>query len=179
MLDPALGALLAGAFALLFLSAAFHKFSDPAAFGEVLRAYRLVPEPLARLSLMVCLLEVTVGAGLLIGALRTDAAIAGALLLSLYAVAIAINLARGRRHLSCGCGGPNDRRPIAPWMVLRNLGLAALLALVCLPWIPRPTGWADALTIGAGTAVAALLYLSLDTLLGRVAVLRGAGGGTR
>ena len=37
---------------------------------------------------------------------------------------------------------------------------------------------ADALTIGAGTAVAALLYMSVDRLLGRVApgnaLLRGA-----
>jgi uncharacterized membrane protein YphA (DoxX/SURF4 family) len=179
MLDPAVGALLAGAFAVLFLSAAFHKLTDPASFGEVLRAYRLVPEALARLSLMVGLLECAVGAGLLIGAVRADAALAGSLLLALYATAIAINLARGRRHLSCGCGGPNDRRPIAPWMVLRNLALAALLPLARLPWIPRPTGWADALTIGAGTAVAALLYLSLDTLLGRVAALRAAAAGTR
>jgi hypothetical protein len=179
MLDPVFGALLAGAFALLFLSAAFHKLTDPASFGEVLRAYRLVPEGLTRLSLLVAVLELAVGAGLLIGALRADAAVAGLLLLTLYAAAIAINLARGRRHLSCGCGGANDRRPIAPWMVVRNLALAALLGLVCLPWIARPTGLTDALTIGAGTVVAALLYLSLDTLLGRVAVLRGAAAGAR
>jgi methylamine utilization protein MauE len=176
MLDPAVGALLAGAFALLFVSAAFHKFTDPAVFGQVLRAYRLVPEPLAAFSLSVPLLEVAIGVSLLVSAMRASVAAAGALLLTFYALAIAINLARGRRHVSCGCGGPNDRRPIALWMVFRNLALAALLALVRLPWSARPTGWADALTIGAGTVVAALLYLSLDTLLGRIAVLRAASG---
>jgi hypothetical protein len=35
--------------------------------------------------------------------------------------------------------------------------------------VQRPLGPMDALTIGAGTAVAALLYLSLDVLLGRAA----------
>jgi len=35
--------------------------------------------------------------------------------------------------------------------------------------LPRALGIADALTIGAGTAVAALLYMSLEVLLGRAA----------
>jgi hypothetical protein len=179
MLDPAVGALLAGAFALLFLSAAFHKLTALEHFGAVLRAYRLLPEALARFAPLVPLTELCVGAGLLVGALRSSAAAAGALLLALYAGAIALNLARGRRDLSCGCGGPNDRRPIAAWMVWRNLALAALLMLERLPWSTRTTGVADALTIGAGTAVAALLYTSLDTLLGRVATLRRAAGGAR
>ena len=53
-------------------------------------------------------------------------------------------------------------------MVWRNLLLAALLGTTLLPWGSRPMGAADALTIGAGTAVAALLYISLDSLLGRL-----------
>jgi hypothetical protein len=179
MLDPAVGALLAGAFALLFLSAALHKLSAPGTFAEVLRAYRLLPEGFTRLAVVVPLLELALGVGLLSGATRATAASGGTLLLTVYAAAIAINLGRGRRELSCGCGGPNDRRPIAAWMVWRNLALAALLALVRLPWSARPTGVADALTIGAGTAVAALLYMSLDTLLGRIAVLAEPAGGTR
>jgi hypothetical protein len=55
------------------------------------------------------------------------------------------------------------------WMVWRNLLLAALLAALRLPWSPRPFSAVDALTIGAGTAVVALLYMSLDALLGRAA----------
>ena len=53
-------------------------------------------------------------------------------------------------------------------MVWRNLLLAGLLGSVLLPWSARPMAAADALTIGAGTAVAALLYMSLDELLARV-----------
>lgn len=169
MIDPALGALLAGAFALLFASAALHKLLGIARFAEVFVAYSVVPAPLGRLvAPLVPILELTVGAALLVGRSRTGAAAAGAALLIAYAAAIGINLARGRRDLSCGCGGVNDRRPIAAWMVWRNLILAGLLALTLLPWTRRQLGAADALTIGAGTAVAALLYISLESLLGRV-----------
>ena len=168
MIDPAVGALLLGAFALLFASAALHKLLDLRAFAEAFRAYEVVPPPLARAAWLVPLLELTVGTGLLAGGSRTGAAAAGAVLLLGYAAAIAINLARGRRELSCGCGGANDKRPIAAWMVWRNLALAALLAATALPWAPRELRAADALTIGAGTAVAALLYMSVDGLLGRL-----------
>ena len=168
MIDPAVGGLLAGAFALLFASAALHKLLGLGQFAEVFRAYAVVPAALAPLSPLVPLLELTVGAALLAGRSRSGAAAAGTALLLAYATAIAMNLARGRRDLTCGCGGPNDRRPIAAWMVWRNLILAALLGATLLPWGRRPLGAADALTIGAGTVVAALLYTSLDSLLGRV-----------
>jgi hypothetical protein len=169
MIDPAIGALLAGAFALLFGSAALHKLLGPGTFAEVLRAYRVMPPALTRLALLIPLLELAVAAGLLAGTARSAAAAAGAALLVTYAAALGINLARGRRDLTCGCGGPNDRRPIAAWMVWRSLILAALLAAVCLPWSARPLDASDAITIGAGTAAAAFLYMSFDTLLGRQA----------
>jgi len=169
MIDPAVGALLAGAFALLFASAALHKLLDPQHFGAAFRAYDVVPEPLAWVSRLVPLLELAVAAALLAPGSRKGAAAAGAALLLAYAAAIAVNLGRGRRNLDCGCGGPSERRPIGAWMVWRNLLLAALLGALLLPWGVRPLASADALTIGAGTAVAALLYMSLDLLLGRAA----------
>lgn len=172
MIDPAIGTLIAGAFALLFASAALHKARDLAVFAEVLRAYRVLPRPLA-LPWVPPLIEGGIAVALLLPAARPAAALAGALLLVLYALAMALNLQRGRRDLSCGCGAPEERRPIAAWMVWRNLILAGLLGAMLLPWAPRPMQPADALTIGAGTAVAALLYMSLDRLLARVAP-RGA-----
>jgi Methylamine utilisation protein MauE len=168
MIDPVIGALLAGSFALLFAGAALHKLLAPARFHAAFSAYGVVPHALARLSPVVPLLELTVAAGLLVRGSRAGAAASGAALLMTYAAAIGINLARGRRDLACGCGGPNDRRPIAPWMVWRNLGLAVLLGVSALPWSSRPLAGADSLTIGMGTAVIALLYMSLDMLLGRL-----------
>ena len=168
MIDPVIGALLAGSFALLFAGAALHKLLDPARFGEVFSAYAVVPRALAWLAPAVPLLELTVAAALLVRGSRAGAAAAGAALLMTYAAAIAINLARGRHDLTCGCGGPNDRRPIAAWMVWRNLGLALLLGVSVLPWSSRPLEGADALTIGMGTAVIGLLYMSFELLLGRL-----------
>jgi uncharacterized membrane protein len=169
MIDPAIGALLSSALALLFASTALHKLLDLERLAEVVRAYALVPSALARLSWLVPLVELAAGAGLLFEATRASAALAGMLLLLAYAAAITVNLHRGRRDLDCGCGGPNDRRPIAAWMVWRNLTLGVALSVLQLPWAARTLGAADALTIAAGTFVLALLYVSVDTLLGRVA----------
>jgi hypothetical protein len=178
LIDPAIGAMLAGALALLFVSAAFNKLRSLQRFAEVFRAYRLLPEAVARLAWLVPALELTLGVGLLARRSRAGASAAGAALLLAYAAAIAINLRRGRRDLACGCGGPHERRPIAAWMVWRNLVLAGLLGALLLPWIVRPMAAADAITIGAGTAVAALLYMSLERLLAqispRTALLRGS-----
>lgn len=168
MIDPAIGTLLAGAFALLFASAALHKLRDPARFAQVLHAYRVLPAG-ARISGLVPLLELTTALALLLPATRAAAAALGAGLLVLYALAIAVNLRRGRHDLACGCGGPNEHRPIGLWMVWRNLLLAAVVGAAGLPWRVRPLQWLDLLTVGAGLAVATLLYMSADRLLGRVA----------
>jgi hypothetical protein len=52
-----------------------------------------------------------------------------------------------------------------------------LLTVSLTPWQLRPLSPTDALTVGAGLAVATLLYESLDRLLGRLgprtALLRG------
>jgi methylamine utilization protein MauE len=180
MIDPAVAALLAGAFALLFASAALHKLLDLGRFTAAFRAYEVVPSAFASASGLLPLLELAVAVALLPAGSRSGAAAAGAVLLLTYAAAISINLFRGRRDLDCGCGGPSERRRIGVWMVWRNLLLAALLGLLLLPAGPRALGAVDALTIGAGTAVAALLYMSLDVLLARVApqVVRLSGRGT-
>lgn len=178
MMDPALGTLLAAGFALLFGSAAIHKLRDLAGFADAFAAYELLPAGAARLAWLLPLLELAVAAGVLLGDTRAAASVAGSALLLLYAAAIGVNLQRGRRDLACGCAGPLERRPIASWMVWRNLALAAVLTALLMPWSARPLQTADALTVGAGAAVAALIYMSLDRLLGRVApraaLLRGA-----
>jgi len=169
MIDPAVGALLAGAFALLFASAALHKLGDLTRFAAAFRAYEVIPPRLAWASIMVPVLELAVALALLPPGSRAGAAAAGAALLLAYAAAIGINLIRGRRDLDCGCAGPSQVRPIGAWMLWRNLLLAGVLLTLLLPVAPRPLGGTDALTIGAGTAVVALLYMSLDVLLAQVA----------
>lgn len=169
MLDPAIGILIIGCCALLLASAAFHKLRDLPRFGAVLRAYRLLPAGGVRLAPVVPLAELAIGVGLIVPATHHASALAGAALLVAYAAAIALNLARGRRDLACGCGGPDDARPIAPWMVGRNLLLALLLAATVVPWSSRALLPTDLITVGGGAAIATLLYVCLDRLLGRVA----------
>ncbi|HUL47314.1 MAG TPA: MauE/DoxX family redox-associated membrane protein [Steroidobacteraceae bacterium] len=180
MLDPAAALLLVGCLSLLFASAALHKLRDLRHFTEVLRAYRVLPEGAVRLAPLVPLAELMVGAGLLSSATRFGAGLGGAALLVSYAAAIGVNLGRGRRDLACGCGGPDDARPIAPWMVGRNLMLALLLLAIALaPWKTRHLLPVDALTVGGGVAIATLLYVSLDQLLGRAATWTAALRGPR
>src|SRR5215472_14020468 len=170
MIDPAVAALLAGTFALLFASAALHKLLDPARFAAAFHAYQVVPPALGRVSLLVPVLELAIAAALLASDSRHGAAAAGAALLLTYAVAVAVNLGRGRLDLDCGCGGPRERRPIGAWMIWRNVALSCLLGLLLLPKASRTLDATDALTIGAGTVVAALLYMSIDVLSGRAAL---------
>jgi hypothetical protein len=167
MLDPAIGALLAGCCALLFASAALHKLLDLPRFAAVVDAYALLAGG-GRLALLVPVAELAVAGGVLSGIARPWAGLGGAVLLGVYALAIGVNLHRGRTDLACGCGGPNERRAIAPWMVWRNLVLALAMCGVALPWGHRPLLAMDAITVAAGVATAAFLYVSLDRLLGQV-----------
>jgi hypothetical protein len=167
-IDPAIAALIVACTALLFTGAAIHKLRDLRRFDEIFAAYGLLPSAARlRLSRAVPFLEALVAVGLLLDAARIAAAYVGIVLLLAYAGAITVNLLRGRRELACGCGGPDDRRPIAPWMVWRNILIAVMLFPAMLPWSPRQLGLTDMVTIGFGTAACALVYLCLDRLLGR------------
>jgi hypothetical protein len=168
-LDPVFGALIAIGFAVLFASAAAHKWRHLRSFEEAFAAYALLPQiPKLHLIWLIPLCETAVAVGLLARATRAAAALTGALLLLGYAGAIALNLQRGRRDIACGCGGPDQRRPIAGWMAWRNLLLALLLGIAVLPWSGRAVSWMDALTIVFGVAAAIVVYLCVDRL-GQVA----------
>ena len=165
-LDPAVNALVIACAALLFAAAAIHKFRDLRRFAEIFTAYGLLPLAVsAPLAPVVPVLETLVAVGLLLDTSRAAAAGAGIVLLLAYAAAIAFNLMRGRRDLACGCGGPDDRRPIAGWMIWRNILIAGLLGSIMLPAAARALDPTDLVTIGGGTAACALVYLCLDRLL--------------
>ncbi len=175
ILDPAVGMLVLASLALLFASAAAHKLRDLKRFDEIFAAYGLLPR--TRISWLVPFFEIAVAVGLAVKVCRPYAAVLGMLLLSTYAAAIAVNLRRGRRDLACGCGGPDERRPIAAWMVWRNILIALLLAAAFAPWTPRALTLTDGFTIVFGVLTIALTYLCADQLLGnaqRSAQLKGS-----
>jgi hypothetical protein len=92
-------------------------------------------------------------------------AVGAALLLVIYASAVAVNLLRGRDHIDCGCVGAAGRRPIAWVLVARNGVLSGVALVAALPAAPRPLVWIDAVTLVAAVGALALLYAAADGML--------------
>ena len=177
MLDPVFTSLAALCGALLFGSAVLHKWRRFGEFAASVEEYRLLPQAaVPAAALVLAALEAVVCTVLLFGLLRGASglmaigALMGGALLALYALAMAINLARGRRDLDCGCG--IVRKSISASMVVRNLLLAAFIACAAMPASSRTLGIADYATIVGALAVCGLLYASAELLLGRAGLRR-------
>jgi hypothetical protein len=170
LIDPAIGYVILTGGALLFASAGLHKLRDLSRFAVLFAAYRIFPEWTARFAArLVPFVELGAAVALLWPPEgRRAAAVAAAALLVGYAGGIGVNIARGRRDLDCGCVMGQGRRPIAAWMVYRNLGLALLLGIAGSPWSSRRLNGVDLLTVLGAVIAGVLLYASADRLLGDV-----------
>ncbi len=173
-LDPTASWAASGALALVFAQAAWHKARDLGAFAAAVANYELIPSPLAPLAAT----QLLVAEILLVGTLwlppaRTGAALAALALLALYAAAIAVNLARGRRDIDCGCTGPALRQPLSGWLLARNAALGALALATALPTEARTLGAADALPIAGGAAAGFALTLAANQLAANAPASRG------
>jgi len=82
-----------------------------------------------------------------------------------YAIAIAVNLLRGRVHIDCGCLGAAGREEISWWLVGRNLACAAAALAGLGPVGTRERVWLDGLTLVAATLAFTGLYLAADRLV--------------
>jgi hypothetical protein len=165
-LDPTIRITLRAALALLFVWSASHKLRDAVGFRRALGNYQLVPDRwLAPTAALLIAAELGAAVGLWLPGLGADAACAAAGLLALYAGAIAINIARGRRDIDCGCGRVAGDQPLSVALVIRNcvLGVAALAS--ALPAAPRALTWIDGITVFASVVTLALLYAAVDGLL--------------
>ena len=178
ILDPAAQWVLRLALAWLLLSAAQHKLSSAEAFRSALEGYGLLPRALVGAAARgLAFAELAAGLALLAPPLAAGAAALAAGLFALYGAAIALNLARGRRDIECGCGGPDGRRVLGWPLVARNAVLVAVAALAAFPAAPRVWVWLDSVSIGAGALVLALLYVAVDGALAnapRLAALRSS-----
>jgi hypothetical protein len=122
-----IGGLLRLAFSLILASAAAHAARDLPGFAAIVANYRLAPlwasravawalPPLQLLAAVLLLVWPPAGCSLALA------------LLALFTAAIAINVARGRTAIECGCGGAAGQL-LSPALVLRNLVLVLLLAV--------------------------------------------------
>jgi hypothetical protein len=150
---------------LVFAAAVYGKLRHRTEFLGVVANYRLLPQGVVRhVAWLVMGLEALVvlslagDYGLAWGAALATALLAG------FAVAMAINLARGRKAIDCGCFRSTLRQPLSVALVARNL----LLAAVMLPLVATDSRnmevlqWLDGLAAGS---VLFLLYQTFDQLM--------------
>src|SRR5207253_528566 len=109
--------------------------------------------------------EAAAAGALLVPGTRATGLVSAATLLLVYGAAVAINLARGRRDIDCGCAGPAVRRPISGALVARNAALAALALAGLVPVHQRALLWVDGLTVAGATAALAAFYAALDRVI--------------
>ena len=154
----------------IFAVALWHKLGARDAFVAIVDDYRLLPRKAVRAAAAtVMALEALVLAGLASSPAARPAAGLAMILLVVYALAIAVNLARGRRDIDCGCTGPATAATaghrLSAWLLVRNGALAVLGAVVTLPTTERALIWVDAASIVAGAAAALLVYVTMDQLI--------------
>jgi uncharacterized membrane protein YphA (DoxX/SURF4 family) len=169
-LDPFYWHVIRWLVATVFAVACAHKLSSIAAFENVVRDYAVMPAAIAPLaSRLLVLSEIAVVAGLVSGLWMPITATLGMVLLAVYGVAMAINLARGRRDIDCGCFGPagngENRHTLSGWLLLRNLSLIALTSLLLLPVVDRALTWLDLFTIAAAVAAGFAAWSATDQLM--------------
>lgn len=155
--------------ALVFATAAVGKLRHAETFEGVVANFRILPEPLVRpfaraLPWAELAVAVLVWAPGVVGA---AAQAAGAALMVVFAIAMAINVGRGRRIIDCGCFKTEGRQPLGWPMVLRNLVFAGALALAA----GLDGGRLDALVWSNGLAAGVALFL-LYLAAGELAALR-------
>jgi len=155
----------AGVLALVFARSAAHKLAEFSFFSATLGEYRLLPALFVGPAAMTLAIAEVAAIGLL---LFPDTRTAGAFLamglLSLYAMAMAINLRRGRYRIDCGCGGPGQ---MISWaLVIRNLLLAGVASLVAFNTAALDAIPAGTLVVFAGVLLCWLLLTIFDQIIG-------------
>lgn len=115
------------------------KLPDPAASVRAVRAYDILPESLVPLvGHGLPILEIVVGACLVLGVLLRASAVVSTVMLALFIVGIASVWARGIQ-IECGCFGGGGTKADAmkdyPWEIARDVAL--LLASLLVVWKGR------------------------------------------
>ena len=169
--DPLLQLVLSAGLALLMASAALHKRREGTRFRAQLEAYRLVPGSLlGTVAAGLPWIELTTAALLVFTTTRGAGGLLACALLLGYALAMFVNILRGRTDIDCGCGGPGQ--PLSVGLVFRNLVLAGAAAMLALPAAPRELGPGDAAGFVLLLVVAIVSYAALGQILRNAALFR-------
>ncbi len=162
MIDPLWQLTLTLFLSLLFTTTAWHKWHNIHHTATVVAKYRLVP-------VAWCYVTAYVVAGsealavIFLWILPVWGAVLVIGLLIGYALAIQINLHRGRINMDCGCGGVPIH--LTPLLLVRNILLAVFASLLLLTTIPRVLTWIDVIIGVMAAATLLVLYYAGEQLL--------------
>jgi uncharacterized membrane protein YphA (DoxX/SURF4 family) len=157
----------------IILVAGATKIRRVRAFAGAVARYELLPRALvAPLARVLPAVEIACGICLALGVAQRTAAAVTAGLLAAFAVAMAVNLLRGRRF-PCGCHGPDSKRPIGWLSVCWESSLAGIAMLLTLtptvsPALPQPFGPADPATLNVPELSVAVISLLAGLLAVRL-----------
>ena len=134
-MDSSVGLLIRFALGTMFLYAGASKLSDLGEFADAIKHYRIIPRAAAgAVARIISVIEVVLGSVLILGLGIGYASLVGSILLVIFALAMAVNLIRGRQ-IPCGC--KRESEPIQIKHIIRNgVAVAALAYLAGLPTHP-------------------------------------------
>ncbi|EKE74402.1 MauE/DoxX family redox-associated membrane protein [Celeribacter baekdonensis] len=154
--------------ALIFARAAFHKLTEFTEFTGFVADYRILPAALVGpAAAALVLTEVAVVIGTVTPGVMAPALALGAGLFLLYALAMGINVLRGRTTVECGCGGA--AQPLGAPLVLRNIVLAVIAGLSAVAPVASRAPGAALAAIAVG-AMLTLTFLIVDRILSNAAL---------
>jgi Methylamine utilisation protein MauE len=129
------------------------KIGNLSSFGKQITSYEIMPSGLARLSgYIIPPIEVGIGISLLF---LPKIAIGAACLFISFALAVGVNLLRGRSQLRCSCFGPSGKHTISLTHVVGNVGLSLLAT-----WVAVNNGRPSFLAFQIGTSIVFLAVLA-------------------
>ena len=178
MIDPLLLRITSLGFALLFLIAAAHKFSNREHFQASFEAYEIIPASLSALvTKIIPPLELLLAFGwLAFGLFAIEFKLVTLVsigLLASYALAIGVNLKRGRNYIDCGCSFSNSNaanpdsgsQQISLGLFCRNV-LLIVMAIVCtIPASDRSLQLVDVFALLFSVVALILLYGTFNQIL--------------
>lgn len=177
MLNSILALVAATVVAAILFAGASHKLRAPHRFARQLEDYALLPGGLVGfVARLLPAAELMTAVALLLASTRGAGALAAALLLCAYTIAIAINLARGHRDIDCGCSGPGLTRPLGGTLIVRNLVLLALVGVATLPATGSNLSAFGLFLVGACTAASLIIYVAIEGLLANQPHLKSLSG---
>jgi hypothetical protein len=153
------------AIACIFVLAAIHAMRDWADFSGIVEQYRIAPRRLALAAARILPpLELVTAAALPLPMTSTLGALLGLCLMTLFTVAVAVNLARGRVSIDCGCGGASGQK-LSTGLVIRNV---VVMFGLFVALVAPARGVADGTTLialsGASLALT-VLYFAANQLM--------------